>query len=149
MADIRDYVDFIEQSVDVLTFGFDSSIVPDLSMYDLGLGSAQVGLAVTVTADSTIGLGTNGEFPIGKVVKVEPTKCSVQTKGTMLLPYATGSAPIVGRGVQVDGAGHVFTPAGGVRLATERGIVLKLNQTTDSTGVAAPAGYLYAEVYFS
>ncbi len=149
MADVRDFVAYQEQAVDVLTFDFDASIVPDTNRYDLGLGSVQVGLTVALVSDSTVGLGATGGYPTGKLVKVEGTKCSVQCKGTMLLRYATGTPPIVGRGVQVDGAGNVISPAGGVRLATERGIVVSLGKTTDSTGVAAPTGYLFAAVYFS
>ncbi len=135
MASVRNTPAFSEIAPVTATFKIDSSIVPDLNRYDLGLGSAQVNDVVTLTSDSTCGLGSAGNFVLGQLLKVEPDgNATVQIGGVINAPYNTGGGtpPLVGRGIQVDGTGLATTPAGGVRLATERGIVLML--TTDEYG---------------
>lgn len=140
MADTRDYVDFNEQGLELLSFAYNGTIVRDPSHYNLGNGSAQVGMLVGVVADGTVGLGASGGFPLGRLMRVEDTKCTVAVGGVMQVPYVVLNAnnPIVGRGIQLDGAGNAISPAGGVRLATERGIVLSLDATNQICKVYFP-----------
>jgi hypothetical protein len=132
MADVRATASFNEMDPKTATFKYDGTVVYDPSAYNLGNHSAQVGKTVTMASDSTAGLGASGNFPLGKIIAVESDGfMSVQYGGAMALPYnpGGGNLPVVGRGVQVDGAGLVISPAGGVRLATERGIVVALDST--------------------
>lgn len=140
MSDVRDTLLFNEQGAEILTLAYDTSIVRDANRYDGLNGSAQVGDLVALVSDSTVGLGTTGNYPFGKLLKVEITKCSVQVGGVMQVPYVSANAnpPIVGRGIQVDGAGNAISPAGGVRLALERGIVLSLDATNQVCSVYFP-----------
>lgn len=132
MADVRAVVGFGESLEGIYTFSKNGTIVYTSSYYDGTNHSAQVGMAVELVSDSTVGLGTTGHWPLGKLTRVESDGfVSVATRGVLALPYNSGNAnpPLVGRGVQVDGAGLVITPAGGARLATERGTVLSLDAT--------------------
>lgn len=130
MADVRAIVGFNETDAKTITVKYDNSVVYDSSAYDLGNHSAQVGFGVSMVSDSTAGLGSSGNFPLGKIIAVESDGfMSVQVGGGLVFPYTVGGGtqPIIGRGVQVDGTGKVISPAGGVRLATERGIVTALD----------------------
>ncbi len=138
MADVRDTVDFNEQDMGLLSFNYDNTIVQDTSHYDMGNGSTQTGMVVAMVSDATVGLGASGDFPLGKLVKVETTKCTVQYRGTMQLPYLVGSVPTIGRGITIDGAGNAQQAAGGARGAVERGIVLSLDTTNHFVKVYFP-----------
>ncbi len=134
MASVRVAPIFQEQGILTLTLEYDTSIVYDASYYDGTNHSAQVGDLVALVSDSTAGLGSSGNYPLGKLIKVEPNACTVEIGGVVSVPYVSTNAnpPLVGRGIQVDGAGNAITPAGGARLATERGTVLSLNSTTQT-----------------
>lgn len=118
-----------------------STITYDASNYNLGYhntllaSNAAAGLpgpAVALVSDSTVGLGTSGGWLLGRLESVESDlACTVTQRGIVGFPYTIGggTVPIIGRGVQVDGAGKVISPAGGVRLATERGTVVHLDST--------------------
>lgn len=92
------------------TFTYDnSSITYDASEEG---GSAQVGLAVTISANAgVIALVGDGEFVLGKLLKVESDgKCSVQTKGVMELPGGNGASLTIGKAIVGD---QNATPADG------------------------------------
>jgi hypothetical protein len=132
MADPRASTVYTEQHADHLPFKKHSSITYTASNYDGTNHSPDIGKAVTLSGDSQAGLGSSGDYLLGALVRVESDGwVTVQVGGTFGFPYTVGggTAPIVGRGVQVDGAGKVITPAGGNRLATERGTVLSLDAT--------------------
>jgi hypothetical protein len=128
MASVRVKPAFRDQGLLLLTFRYDTSIVYDASYYDGTNHSAQYGMLVALVSDSTVGLGSSGNYPIGKLVKIEPNTCTVEVAGTIEVPYASGYAPTVGLGVTVDGAGNALAGAS-PRAATERGIVLALDTT--------------------
>ena len=74
--------------------------------------SPQVGMAVAITATGTntpqVGLGAAGNECLGKLMAVEADgSCTVQVGGVMYLPYATGTPPVPGAYVTVDGTGKV------------------------------------------
>jgi hypothetical protein len=65
--------------------------------------SAQVGLAVTLTADDTVSLAGDGEFVLGKLLLVESDgHCSVQIGGYMHLPRGTGATLTRGKKIVGD-----------------------------------------------
>ena len=133
MASSRIGITFEDMYDQTLTFNIDgTTVTADTNRYNLGNGSAEIGMMVELVSDATIGLGTTAHYPLGKLIKVETDGvCSVVTAGVVGVPYVALNAnpPLVGRGVQIDGAGNVITPSGGTRLATERGQVLHLDST--------------------
>lgn len=140
MADVRAVASYSELSPFTATFKIDGTTVTYTpSNYDGTNHSAQVGKAVSLVADSTIGLGAAAAWTLGKLIKVESDGfATVQYGGVMALPYvvANPNPPLIGRGVQGDGAGNVISPAGGVRLATERGTVISLDAVNQLAYVA-------------
>lgn len=103
MANPRDTVDYeaIAAPSDYATFLTDNSTI----LYDADEenGSAQVGLAVTLSADKTIALCADAEFVLGKLVKVEAdNKATVQVGGFMTLPGGTGAALTRGKRIVGD-----------------------------------------------
>jgi hypothetical protein len=147
MASVRVAPAFTEQGILLLTFEYDGTIVYDASYYDGAyhnslLNNAAQGVLVELVSDSTVGLGTDAHYPIGKLIKVEPNACTVEVAGTIVVPYNASNSsvvPLVGRGIQVDGYGYAKTPTGGARLATERGIVLSVDSTNHLAYVLLPA----------
>lgn len=141
MSSVRAWITFQELHNKVVTFKYDSSIVANTDRYGGSNGSAQIGKAVAKAADSTVGLGSTGNWPLGTVQKVDPDGfCSVVVGGIVAMPYVANNAnpPLLGRGVQVDGSGNAISPAGGARLATERGIVLSLDSSAGLAYVLFP-----------
>lgn len=67
-------------------------------------GSSVVGRAVTITAAAgVISLAADGEFVLGRLVKVESDgKCTVQTGGVMELPGGTGASLTLGKAIVGD-----------------------------------------------
>ena len=60
-------------------------------------GSAQVGLAVALSADDTVALCADGDAVLGKLILVESDdKCNVMTEGTMTLPGGNGATLTLG-----------------------------------------------------
>jgi hypothetical protein len=89
MADPRAAVGF--EGIDELrvTYAHDNTIVYSATEEN---GSAQVGLAVTLSDDKEVGLVGDGEGVKGKLIKVESDGfCVVQTKGYMTLPAGTSA----------------------------------------------------------
>ena len=100
------------------TYYYDSSIVYDPSDIATDNHSAQVGMAVALVSDSTVGLATAGKLFRGAVIVVESDgACTVQDGGVVKAPYLVGTPPIIGRGVTVDGLGNVTSASGGTTAA--------------------------------
>lgn len=100
MADPRDNVTFDGIGYKAVTFKHDGTIVFDQNKVN---GSAQVGLAVTLTANRTVSLVGDGEFVLGKLIQVEPGgKCVVQICGFMTLPGGAGASLTIGKKVVGD-----------------------------------------------
>jgi hypothetical protein len=73
--------------------------------YDATLagGSSKVGLAVTLSADRTVSTAADGEFVLGKLIKVEKDlRCTVQTGGFMTLPGGTSATLTRGKAIVGD-----------------------------------------------
>ncbi len=118
MASVRKNPFYNEVGGKWLTFLYDSSIVYDPSDIATDNHSAQVGMAVAIVSDSTVGLATSGKLFRGTVVAVESDgACTVQVGGVCKVPYLNSAPPIVGRGVTVDGAGNVTSASGGATAA--------------------------------
>ena len=101
-------------------------------------GSAQVGLAVTFSADDTVALTADGDAVIGKLILVEADdKCNVMTDGTMTLPGGDGAtltlgATIVGALGAANAKGYIRSAASGTaaELVKARGRIENNNTTT-------------------
>lgn len=129
MANPRKTVEFEGIGAVTATFAIDASTIT----YDATKagGSAQVGLAVTFSADRTIQLVGDGEFVLGKLLTVESDGyATVQTHGYMTLPGGTGAtltrgAAIVGD-LLVAAEGYVRAAASGTaaELIVCRGFII-------------------------
>lgn len=112
-----------------------ASFLVELAEGEPTLDREDVGKAVGVVADRTVGLGEDGGRLLGRLEAVEGELATVQLGGVARLALAEGkTAPQLGDAVVVDGAGAVYQapalagndPAGG---NVARGIVLALDST--------------------
>lgn len=91
MADPRDAVNFDGIGEQRETYLIDDSTIT----YDAtkANGSAQVGLAVTLSAAKTVALTQDGNGVLGKLIKVTPDKKAVvATKGYLKFPGGNGAS---------------------------------------------------------
>jgi len=116
------------------TFFHDASIT--YSSTESG-GAAEVGQVVTCTADDTVGLITDGDVFLGKLILVEPDGvCTVQVEGIMDVP--TDGNPIAFNNRIVGG-----TTDGTIRAATTgdeitaRGVVINDSVDTNVARILA------------
>ena len=101
-------------------------------------GSAQVGLAVALSAAETIELAGDGEEIVGKLVKVESDNvATVQIAGGMTLPAGTSASLTVGKKIVGDlGAesaeGYIreVNTAQAAELGVARGMICDNDTTT-------------------
>lgn len=101
MADPRLDVRFEEIGYRAETFKIDDSTVTYSATEDNG--SAQVGLAVTLSAAETIGLVGDGEDVLGKLIEVrEDNYAVVQTRGYCTLPGGTAATLTLGEKIVGD-----------------------------------------------
>jgi hypothetical protein len=101
MADPRKTVSFSRIGARDVSYKIDASTIT----YDATQpnGSAQVGLAVTLSADDTVALTADADFVLGKLLKVEADGyCTVQESGHMELP--AGASASITRGKTIVGA---------------------------------------------
>jgi hypothetical protein len=106
-------------------------------------GSAQVGLAVTLSGNNTIALTADGDFVLGKLESVESDgKARVQELGHMTLPGGDGAT--LTRGTKIVGALGAAAAKGYIRSAASataaellkgRGFIHDVTDTT-AVGVA-------------
>jgi hypothetical protein len=128
MADPRNTIDWEGIGKEAEPFIIDGSTIT----YDATqvLGSAQVGLAVTLSAAKTVALTADGDAVIGKLLQVESDgKCAVQTEGWCQLPGGTGATLTLGTKVVgallVAAKGYIRTAASGTatELVKARGVI--------------------------
>jgi hypothetical protein len=108
----RKQVDYTDIDFGALTLKIDASTI----VYDStkANGSAQVGLAVTLSADDTVALTADGDFVLGKLLKVAADGfCTVQYDGLMALP--AGASASVTRGKAIVGALGASSAKGYIR----------------------------------
>ncbi len=104
------------------TFEYDGSITYNVT---LAGGSAQVGLAVGLTGNATVGLCLDGTQVEGLLVKVtDDGFCTVQNLGFCTLPGGTGASLTVGKRI-----------VGAVNASSAGGYIREVN-----TGTAAELG---------
>lgn len=96
-----------------------------------GIVVADEGKAVTFVAAQTVGLGSDGDPFVGKLIKVEGDGYgTIEYAGFIEVPYVVASTPntTIGSDVVVDGSGNVkdaSTPGSG------RGAVADLDATNE------------------
>jgi hypothetical protein len=133
MADPRDILDYEGIREGDETFYIDGVTIT----YDetKAKGSAQVGLAVTLSADNTVALAADGDPILGKLRLVESdSKCNVMTEG--VTDYAIGTGATLVRGGPIVGClliaakGYVRGPAASAAEAIKaRGCVRGVSTT--------------------
>jgi len=100
MADPRADIRFDEIGALRVTYAHNNTIVYSAAQVN---GSAQVGLAVTISGDGEVGLVGDGEQVEGKLIKVEPDGlCVVQVSGYMTLPGGDGATLTLGEKIVGD-----------------------------------------------
>lgn len=120
----------------VATFIIDNATIT-YSVAEVG-GSAQVGLAVALSAAKTIELAGDGEEIIGKLLGVEADNtASVQIGGVVTLPGGDGASLTVGK--KIVGALNAASAEGYIReantaaaaeLGVARGFIIDAGTTT-------------------
>lgn len=101
MANPRDSFSWEGSGQEFAAFTIDDSTIT----YDgtKANGSAQVGLAVTLTASRTVGLTTDGSRVVGKLISVEQDKlCAVQVGGFVTLPSGASASLTPGKAIVGD-----------------------------------------------
>jgi hypothetical protein len=124
MANPRNVLDY--EGIGSLTASFlidNSTITYDAD--EIG-GSAQVGLAVTLSAARTVALTADGDAVVGKLILVEAdNKATVQVAGFMTLPSGAGAS--LTRGYKIVGdldtaaKGYVREAASGTAAELDKG----------------------------
>lgn len=136
MADPRLDVKYDEINPEFVTFKIDDSTIT-YSATETN-GSAQVGLAVALSAAETVELVGDGEEVVGKLISVEPDGyCTVQVGGYMTLPGGSGASLTLGKKIVGDlGAasaeGYIREVATAVaaELGVARGMIIDASVTT-------------------
>jgi hypothetical protein len=112
MANPRNIVSFTDIDPLTVTYKIDGSTITYSATTTNG--SAQVGLAVTLSTDDTVGLVGDGEAVEGKLIKVEAdNKATVQVGGYMTLPAGNGASLTLGK--KIVGALNASSAEGYIR----------------------------------
>jgi len=113
----------------------------ELSGGDPVLSISDVGKAVSLSDNNTIDLGSDGGRLLGRLEAVAGSLATVQIGGVVRLDTASGeTAPGLGHGVVVDGAGAVYQapalaaddPAGG---NVARGFALSIDSSAGTADI--------------
>jgi len=136
VADPRLAVDNEEVAAVFASFNIDDSTITYSATEDGG--SAQVGLAVRLSAADTVELVGDGEAVLGKLINVESDGiCTVQVGGFMELPGGSGATLTLGTAIVGDlGAasaeGYIRSAASATaaELIVCRGIITNAGTTT-------------------
>lgn len=141
MADPRLDVRFTDIDYRAETFKIDNSTITYSATEDNG--SAQVGLAVTLSAGDTVELVGDGEAVLGKLIEVTKDNYGVvQTRGYMTLPG--GTAATLTRGKKI--VGDLLVAAEGyireVAVATAAELGVQRGRIVDATTTTAVVVYL-------
>lgn len=140
MADPRATVSHEGNGGEWETFHIDNSTIT-YDADEVG-GSGQVGLAVTLSTDDTVGLVGDGELVVGKLESVSKDGfCRVQVAGFMTLPGGSGAALTLGEAIvgdlgEASAEGYVRAVATGTaaELGHARGMIVN-NNTATAVGV--------------
>jgi hypothetical protein len=98
MSNPRNTTDYTDIDPLNVTYAIDNSTIVYSATEDNG--SAQVGLAVTFSADRTVALTADGNRVVGKLIKVEAdNKATVQTEGYVQLPGGASASLTVGKAI--------------------------------------------------
>jgi hypothetical protein len=136
LANPRNVVDFTDIGAGRETYKIDNSTIT----YDAAEdgGSAQVGLAVQLSADGTVALVDNAVRVLGKLIKVEAdNKGTVQTKGYTKFPAGTSATLTIGAGIMgdllVSARGYIqfANPATAAEVAVARGVIIDNDDTAN------------------
>jgi hypothetical protein len=101
MTNPQNIVDFTGIGRFTVTYLIDNSTITYNDQEENG--SAQVGLAVTLSAANTVALTGDGEFVLGKLILVESDlKATVQVGGYMTLPSGAGATLTRGKSIVGD-----------------------------------------------
>ncbi len=134
MADPRGSIDYEGVHAKYMAFAIDDSTIT----YDSAQagGSAQVGLAVAMSAAGTIELAGDGEEIVGKLKLVESDNfATVQVGGCTTLPGGTSATLTVGKkfvgDLLVSAEGYIREVAEGTaaELAVARGMIIDASDT--------------------
>lgn len=135
MASVRGGVSFEGINAVYETFKIDNSTITHDATKERG--SAEVDLAVTLSADDTVALAGDGEVVIGRLERVESDdRCSVQTHGITKLPGGTSATLTVGTKIMgdllVSAKGYIQTVGTGSVAAESagRGRIINNDTTT-------------------
>ena len=133
MANPMDRLGYEEIGALTVTYAHNNTIVYDDQEDG---GSAQVGLAVTLSADDECGLVGDGEAVLGKLILVEDDGyCTVQVGGYMTLPGGTGASLTLGKKIVgdllVSAEGYIREVA--TATAAELGVARGFIQNNDDT----------------
>jgi hypothetical protein len=101
----------------------------DMTGANYDLTSTHEGLAVSLSGNNEVDLGSNGGLFVGKVISVQTDIAVVQIRGVLRVPYNTGTPPSVGGLVVVDGAGKVKGSVSG------RGLVIAVDASAETADV--------------
>lgn len=101
----------------------------DMTGSDYDLTSVNEGMAVGLSGNNEVDLGSNGGVFLGKLISVQNDVAVVQIAGVMQVPYNTSVAPSVGGLVVLDGAGNVKASS------TGRGLVIAVDSATAMAAV--------------
>ncbi|MCA9437024.1 MAG: hypothetical protein KC978_14660 [Candidatus Omnitrophica bacterium] len=101
----------------------------DTTGSDYDLTTDNEGDAVALSADNEVDHGSDGDPFLGQVISVQDDIAVVQIAGVVRVPYNTGTAPSVGGGAVVDGAGKVKGSA------TGRGLVLAVDASAETADI--------------
>ena len=130
MSDPRNAVSLAGVGYEAETFLIDDSTVTyDATQVN---GSAQVGLAVTLSAANTVALAGSGEAVLGKLISVSADdKAVVQTGGYVTLPGGTSATLTVGTKIVgdllVSAKGYIQSVSSEV---VGRGMIIDASTTT-------------------
>lgn len=136
MTNPRDTVDFVGIGYEAQSFLIDDSTIT-YSATETN-GSAEVGLAVNLSADKTVQLVGDGELVLGKLISVESDNIAiVQTGGYMTLPGGDGATLTIGEKIvgdlgaaSAEGYVRAVASATAAELAHARGIIIDNDTTT-------------------
>lgn len=135
MSDPRANVNLVGIGYRATTFKIDDSTITYSAASDNG--SAQVGLAVTLSAAATVALVADGEAVVGKLISVTKDNFAVvQTHGICTLPGGTSAGLTLGEKIVGDllvaAKGYVreVATATAAELGHARGQILDAGTTT-------------------
>lgn len=131
MADPRNTVDFTGIGYEAQAFLIDNSTITYSATATRG--SAQAGLAVTLSTHKTVALAGDGEAVLGKLILVESdNKAVVQTGGYCTLPGGTSATLTVGTKIVgdllVSAKGYIQTVS--TQDTVSRGVIVDSGTTT-------------------